>query len=71
MNAMSSSFPLFRHMDEAKTAANKALAAQHEIGRQEGRREAFAWTAFFCMCAFVGGAAFAAGFAALVSAVLP
>lgn len=72
MNAVvPSSFHLHRHMDEAKTAANIALAAQHEVGRKVGRREALAYMGAFGMCCFVGGAAFAAGIAALVSAVLP
>lgn len=66
MNAVPSTFHIHRHMDEAIVATNKALVAQHEIGRQEGAREAWMQMGFFCFCSFAGGVAFACGITALV-----
>lgn len=71
MNAVVPSiFPVVRRMDETQNAANIALAAQYKVGYRAGWREAWLCIGVVGMCCFVGGAVFAAGVTALVSAVL-
>lgn len=71
LRAVPTTFPIVRNIDDAKAKTNAALAAQYKVGWRAGWNAAWLWIGAACMCSFVGGAVFAAGITALVSAVLP